>query len=466
MLNLNPTSLGSDIFNRTFACRPRFPLKHLKRGARTPPLGLGTEQLVAPWSAAPRPHLPSPTSWFIFNRLPFMPFCHVPDVIYPSMSTVSQRPAEERGRKVGEAPYLPFPGKVQGANAESLPVGCSSPPDAATAGGGEEGRGGRRNHARVAGGGSRTATEEVVLPGQGGHRVPAAGARGCRWAVPGRTLGAPGSPGGQPRSARAAKEVQAPQRKRQTSRQRRSLVRPEPSSSTRPSAWRAGCSAAHASPGRGRAGRGRGQRRAEGVAPPAGAGAGAVTTPPPPAAPSRPDHRHRPPGQRLGTIPGASGRLPQRRRANPGGRGVPFAAEMRSRRQSQSPERSWGRGGPRPEVQSAQQGASGCLLSLIVPWHARTHPSNGFAGLGAPVYPAWPLAGSRPPPARAPRPPHLCPPCSLSASTWGSSLQSAEETDLQPVSHPGEGRFAEMGMRPKSERMKVAGLLACPLGVG
>lgn len=41
MLNLNPTSLGNDIFNRALASKPRFPLGHIKQGARTPSPGLG-----------------------------------------------------------------------------------------------------------------------------------------------------------------------------------------------------------------------------------------------------------------------------------------------------------------------------------------------------------------------------------------------------------------------------------------
>ena len=41
MLNLNPTSLGNDIFNRALASRPRFPLGHINQGARTPSPGLG-----------------------------------------------------------------------------------------------------------------------------------------------------------------------------------------------------------------------------------------------------------------------------------------------------------------------------------------------------------------------------------------------------------------------------------------
>lgn len=41
MLNLNPTSLGNDIFNRALVSRPRFPLRHVKQGARTPSLRLG-----------------------------------------------------------------------------------------------------------------------------------------------------------------------------------------------------------------------------------------------------------------------------------------------------------------------------------------------------------------------------------------------------------------------------------------
>lgn len=55
MLNLNPTSLGNDIFNCALASRPRFPLRHIKQGALAPSPGLPLERRVA--SAPPFSHL-------------------------------------------------------------------------------------------------------------------------------------------------------------------------------------------------------------------------------------------------------------------------------------------------------------------------------------------------------------------------------------------------------------------------
>ena len=78
---------------------------------------------MAPRSATHHLHLPSPTSWFIFNRLPFMPFCHIPDIICLS-NVHCFLTAKGREHKIREASYLPFPGGVQSKNK----VGFDFPP--------------------------------------------------------------------------------------------------------------------------------------------------------------------------------------------------------------------------------------------------------------------------------------------------------------------------------------------------
>lgn len=144
------------------------------------------------------------------------------------MSTVSQQPTEERERKIREASYLPFPGRVQNKNKDYPRLVFISPPQAATAGGGEE-RACEQKESRLA--------WQVEAPKHPRNKFCclARGAQSARcWSpgagiggAPGKTLKTPVSAGVQHRTARLGKEVKVPQKKQQNPRQQRSLVKPE-----------------------------------------------------------------------------------------------------------------------------------------------------------------------------------------------------------------------------------------------
>lgn len=126
--------------------------------------------------------------------------------------------------------------------------------------------GGGRNHACVAGGGSKISTEQVLLPGQGGHRVLAAGAQVCGSGLPrGRPPKTSGSTGVPHRRACLGKEVEVPQKKNKILDSSNHLLSPDSSSNIHPSPSRAGCRSSTRLPAGARR-PGRGQGRAGGVA--------------------------------------------------------------------------------------------------------------------------------------------------------------------------------------------------------
>lgn len=183
----------------------------------------------------------------------------------------------------------------------------------------------------MAGGSSTTSAEQVLLPGQGVHRVLAAGAqggdRGCPRKTPRLRIPLEFNTGGFVRERRS----RLPRESNKILDSSDHSLNPNSSSSIHPSPSLARCKSSTRLPWpRTRAGRGRGQGRAEGVAfaavtrgaSPRGR-ASAVTTPPRPA-PGPAPRRHGS-GQRLGTTPGARGWYSQRRGAHTEGEAFPVS---------------------------------------------------------------------------------------------------------------------------------------------
>lgn len=127
MLNLNPTSLGSDIFNRTFASRPRSRSGALSRAHAPRAWGWGQNNCWPPGAPRSICTSPLPPPGLFLTAFHSCPSVTFPMLWIPPTSTVSQQPTEERGR-TGSQAYSPFPGKVQNKKKENLPGGFYFPP--------------------------------------------------------------------------------------------------------------------------------------------------------------------------------------------------------------------------------------------------------------------------------------------------------------------------------------------------
>nr|XP_034788216.1 uncharacterized protein LOC117974883 [Pan paniscus] len=226
-----------------------------------------------------------------------MPFCHIPDIIYPSnvhcfLTAKIRGWRKDTKKKKKKVSYLPFPGGAKNKNKENPPAGLFFPLKLQQLEEGKNDLGGGRG---VVKGITRVwqveapnihGTSSVAWPGgctESSRLEPGGGGWGC----PREDPKTPGSSGVQHRRDCLGKEVKVPPKRNKILDSSDHLLSPNSSSNIHPSLALAGCGSSTRLPWpRTRAGRGRGQGRTEGVAFATVArgasrrgGAGAVTTP-------------------------------------------------------------------------------------------------------------------------------------------------------------------------------------------